>query len=242
MITSWKKDAFQSLSRDSVCSNDTTGEGDPDPYCVSIPQSGFCVLKHHILLALLFIVSRFNPSVGILCAQTCARQSSRSPVWTFQSLSRDSVCSNAGFYRREGERIGCFNPSVGILCAQTASRSPPPTSPASFNPSVGILCAQTEGVVIEHADAIVFQSLSRDSVCSNGRTQKGVGGDDRRFNPSVGILCAQTLCQYPPQRLQWRFNPSVGILCAQTAKYGYPHTSYSVFQSLSRDSVCSNPS
>ena len=43
---------------------------------------------------------------------------------TFQSLGRDSVCSDAAVLPLEpGVAIG-FNPSVGILCVQTVNMRP----------------------------------------------------------------------------------------------------------------------
>ena len=85
---------------------------------VSIPQSGFCVLKQAMPRRKCFMSTSFNPSVGILCAQTprpgrrraesgrvsipqsgfCVlklhQPSPHTCSGVFQSLSRDSVCSN----------------------------------------------------------------------------------------------------------------------------------------------------
>ena len=109
---------FQSLSRDSVCSNFDCIVRKVVIYIVSIPQSGFCVLKPRGTRWARQCCSSFNPSVGILCAQT--RQ-----------------------WRHHASILDSFNPSVGILCAQTPPSRAPGRCTASFNPSVGILCAQT---------------------------------------------------------------------------------------------------
>ena len=145
-----RAEGFQSLSRDSVCSNCTNHHRIPALACfnpsvgilcaqtvryaselcafpvVSIPQSGFCVLKRMIRWPVMQMPGGFNPSVGILCAQTSWFSRSSPSICSFQSLSRDSVCSNA-------------------------------------------LVAEALGRVME------FQSLSRDSVCSNSSNCFGSG-------------------------------------------------------------------
>ena len=159
----------------------------------------------------------------------------------FQSLGRDSVCSDLGRTRRRRRLQHRFNPSVGILCVQTyldgvqveitgpfqslgrdsvcsdcAWSGATHASTSSFNPSVGILCVQTS----------IAYTLPLPRRC---------------FNPSVGILCVQTGCWCRgPGRPRRRFNPSVGILCVQTTTTATTPPAQSPFQSLGRDSVCSD--
>ena len=131
---------FQSLSRDSWWSNLTQASGPANSAKVSIPQSGFLVVK----LALLreresrpvtvsipqsgFLVVKpfdkvfetndligFNPSVGILGGQTHHLRSGCTLPPMFQSLSRDSWWSNfqhgPGYIRAFGVSI----PQSGFL-------------------------------------------------------------------------------------------------------------------------------
>ena len=111
---------FQSLGRDSVCSDPVRGVRGAGDSVVSIPRSGFCVFRRSAPIAGCAVLSGFNPSVGILCVQTghtysapttsgavsiprsgfCvfrppAPPSAPRPSRQFQSLGRDSVCSDA---------------------------------------------------------------------------------------------------------------------------------------------------
>ena len=87
--------AFQSLNRDSGCS-------DRAIYCrpmgtekVSIPQSGFWLFRPTLLEASPHCTVGFNPSIGILVVQTS------------NNNERDIALE------------GSFNPSIGILVVQT---------------------------------------------------------------------------------------------------------------------------
>jgi len=61
------------------------------------------------------------------------------------------------------------------------------------------------------------------------------------FNPSVGIAFIQTSLSRRQRNRKTRFNPSVGIAFIQTATSRKTHPVSHTFQSLSRDSVYSNP-
>ena len=87
---------FQSLSRDSWWSNNVRSYGPLHRREVSIPQSGFLVVKLDRATRVDGGHGGFNPSVGILGGQT-------------QATLLSSALS------------GCFNPSVGILGGQTRS-------------------------------------------------------------------------------------------------------------------------
>ncbi len=62
----------------------------------------------------------FNPSVGILWVQTARRLQEVVSDRRFQSLSRDSMGSDANSAPAICREMNCFNPSVGILWVQTA--------------------------------------------------------------------------------------------------------------------------
>ena len=160
-------ESFQSLSRDSVCSNLIRDWNQWLIVDVSIPQSGFCVLKPRPLPTRPQTRRSFNPSVGILCAQTASAEARRAAARAV-SIPQSGFCvlkPPKHWYRPSpADR---FNPSVGILCAQTPSWTIFASLCHRFNPSVGILCAQTPSQYCHALIRISFQSLSRDSVCSN---------------------------------------------------------------------------
>ena len=61
---------------------------------VSIPQSGFLVVKPEQFDVYLYVNGSFNPSVGILGGQTRQMEAVGEHPEKFQSLSRDSWWSN----------------------------------------------------------------------------------------------------------------------------------------------------
>ena len=110
-----------------------------------------------------------------------------------------------------------------------------------------------------------FQSLSRDSVYSNGAAHHRLRRLAEGFNPSVGIAFIQTWGSFQRTNKAFysfnpsvgiafiqteraielmqdadRFNPSVGIAFIQTNSACQFRRKYAGFQSLSRDSVYSN--
>ena len=167
MAGQYRTAVFQSLNRDSGCSDKRAGQ----------TQKGEkrC----------------FNPSIGILVVQT------RTSDWyylrrrAFQSLNRDSGCSDLEthklclrFFCSFNPSIGIlvvqtrryprhrrphcrFNPSIGILVVQTKYLIIIGTRMPSFNPSIGILVVQTRFSRSNPASGFSFQSLNRDSGCSD---------------------------------------------------------------------------
>ena len=115
-----RRTAFQSLSRDSWWSNLKVLAGQlPQPSLVSIPQSGFLVVKRYRDHGSDQQWIRFNPSVGILGGQTRAMRVQVTLEVKFQSLSRDSWWSNQYGSQVYSDPTVGFNPSVGILGGQT---------------------------------------------------------------------------------------------------------------------------
>ena len=110
---------FQSLSRDSVCSNLSRAGYDAPADAVSIPQSGFCVLK---------------PPSGVPRYLRTGQ---------FQSLSRDSVCSNNQRARTRSRPDEVSIPQSGFCVLKRSSSGSWTAIRSCFKPSVGILCAQT---------------------------------------------------------------------------------------------------
>ena len=90
---------------------------------VSIPQSGFLVVKPVQIGRHRVMKPRFNPSVGILGGQTRLGGYQARRISMFQSLSRDSWWSNLTTLPEKEALMPSFNPSVGILGGQT-SKSP----------------------------------------------------------------------------------------------------------------------
>ena len=110
---------------------------------VSIPQSGFWLFRPQAIYNKYNAAQGFNPSIGILVVQTRKSPLAGPPTSQFQSLNRDSGCSDlarksgylrlvtvsipqSGFWlfrlRRKAGRhqiIDSFNPSIGILVVQT---------------------------------------------------------------------------------------------------------------------------
>ena len=85
---------FQSLNRDSGCS-------DPNPKIlvlptgtVSIPQSGFWLFRPSRWYQIASLEAGFNPSIGILVVQTGQNSKVARDMERFQSLNRDSGCSD----------------------------------------------------------------------------------------------------------------------------------------------------
>ena len=191
--------SFQSLSRDSVCSN-----------CLRT-QSARAI--HHC----------FNPSVGILCAQTLLEWSDTDGHLVFQSLSRDSVCSNTveekgwtGFHQVSIPQSGfCVLKHCCLRCSAYGGDG--------FNPSVGILCAQTPNTP-SPCPRFVIVSIPQSGFCVLKRTPHAPG--PTRCTVSIPQSGFCVLKRRPRTALDARhgsFNPSVGILCAQTlfVEYGY---------------------
>ena len=143
-LSSW----FQSLSRDSWWSNANELHDLRTTWEVSIPQSGFLVVK-----------------LG-------SQRRHQEPFGRFQSLSRDSWWSNLGASAAIKSLLAGFNPSVGILGGQTRKRVfkvnvnwivsipqsgflvvklplhyPKQRKGICFNPSVGILGGQTRETI-----------------------------------------------------------------------------------------------
>ena len=94
---------------------------------------------------------------------------------TFQSLGRDSVCSDAVTEHLDLEVQVRFNPSVGILCVQTIL--------------VALRQRAGEAVSIPRSGFCVFRLVGMHSATLV----------NHRFNPSVGILCVQTCSGIPYQ-------------------------------------------
>ena len=138
-------------------------------FIVSIPQSGFLVVKHSCLGSLARLSGRFQSLSRDSWWSNSAEPLTFSMLRTrFQSLSRDSWWSNHGW------------------------RTTVPSTPACFNPSVGILGGQTRFVDLHGIPMSKFQSLSRDSWWSNPSLRISTGKRVTSFNPSVGILGGQT--------------------------------------------------
>ena len=77
------------------------------------------------------------------------------------------MCSDLIAYGKLPYEIWGFNPSVGILCVQTITKTYRELGIDGFNPSVGILCVQTNPRRPGSSSTALFQSLGRDSVCSD---------------------------------------------------------------------------
>ena len=88
-------------------------------------------------------------------------------------------------------------------------------SPGGFNPSIGILVVQTEQFY-----------------CSECQ--------ETGFNPSIGILVVQTHLLDALRYIVAGFNPSIGILVVQTGDAARAGRADGRFQSLNRDSGCSD--
>ena len=61
---------------------------------VSIPQSGFWLFRPRLLIDAKRDVRGFNPSIGILVVQTVLVGAQHIALRLFQSLNRDSGCSD----------------------------------------------------------------------------------------------------------------------------------------------------
>ena len=169
--------------------------------------------------------------------------SSRASNPEFQSLNRDSGCSDLSSSSLMG--LGRFG----------------------FNPSIGILVVQTKRQAALGKESKRFQSLNRDSGCSDCARGHTCAAAFSSFNPSIGILVVQTrpiidgqtghesvsipqsgFWLFRPVTLQFQaggkggFNPSIGILVVQTIFSSSDSPFLRQFQSLNRDSGCSDHS
>ena len=134
---------------------------------VSIPQSGFLVVKLGGICDSWTQVHSFNPSVGILGGQTYVSYAVTPLPERFQSLSRDSWWSNLILGQHLSQIFSGFNPSVGILGGQTSVDS------ASLNLSNKFQSLSRDSwwsnpeAILRRVPGGGFQSLSRDSWWSN---------------------------------------------------------------------------
>ena len=136
----------------------------------------------------------------------------------FQSLGRDSVCSDdipafcialssavsiprSGFCVFRLDLVRCPSGNVVVVsiprsgfCVFRPDRgSRSGGSLSCFNPSVGILCVQTFLPVLVGNGPDQFQSLGRDSVCSDDTTRRVIGFPDKVSIPRSGF-CVFRLC------------------------------------------------
>ena len=183
---------------------------------VSIPQSGFLVVKRNPGYAGGQAMAGFNPSVGILGGQTSIPCSPIPPGTSVSIPQSGFLVVKLECGKLLDVTLSGFNPSVGILGGQTWVGFLLPSCTASFNPSVGILGGQTGFLRYPPTSFPRFQSLSRDSWWSNAT---GAGGGAEKGHVSI---------------------PQSGFLVVKPSKEGREGNERPSFQSLSRDSWWSN--
>ena len=232
---------FQSLDRDSGCSDFQPECDFPEHSPVSIPRSGFWL---------------FGPASSDDVSPVIVVSIPRSGFWLFGPAP----------LMTPNLELLCFNPSIGILVVRTQDQIKDILVEMSFNPSIGILVVRTPSSRRRRLRWRRFQSLDRDSGCSDlavrarralhrlsfqsldrdsGCSDKllldanalhrvvsiprsgfwlfGRAGvrrrhpDDARFNPSIGILVVRTNPTVLRKHFWIGFNPSIGILVVRTA-------------------------
>ena len=231
---------FQSLNRDSGCSDWPVGSGEHRPTRVSIPQSGFWL---------------FRPP-----------QNPRSPDAPpqFQSLNRDSGCSDIFLQQWWSEHGAVSIPQSGFwlfrlfiflprgayfLAFQSLNRDSGCSDPCHFAPLGRGVPFQSLNRDSGCSDltasdqwggCIQFQSLNRDSGCSDLATKLVEYNRLAVSIPQSGFWLFRLI---PYGAMDWvlvGFNPSIGILVVQTAPRGRRPLARRRFQSLNRDSGCSD--
>ena len=134
----------------------------------------------------------FNPSIGILVVRTGVNNAASRLRCLFQSLDRDSGCSDlhpADHLPIVGE---VSIPRSGFWLFGPAKTRGGDDEERSFNPSIGILVVRTGGTWSATPSGGEFQSLDRDSGCSDGPTSVIMYLVEDSFNPSIGILVVRT--------------------------------------------------
>ncbi len=137
----------------------------------------------------------FNPSVGILV------------VRTHPAIPRGAP----------GIR---FNPSVGILVVRTGVDLVAGNDGRGFNPSVGILVVRTIRPHLIQRQYHMFQSLGRDSGCSDGAPGTAVGRPNNVSIPRSGF---------------WLFGPEIEARIIEHLLVSIPRSGFWLFGPLKRD-------
>ena len=162
-------DVFQSLDRDSGCSDGCVGEEVRRGHCVSIPRSGFWLFGLQAWQACPTPGLGFNPSIGILVVRTLSM-----PPMIFSSS--DVSIPRSGFWlfgpqkaRWDADGRGVSIPRSGFWLFGPDCAPAPPAGRGGFNPSIGILVVRTDVASAWVYALFPFQSLDRDSGCSDWR-------------------------------------------------------------------------